>query len=109
MANLTDAFGAVHRRGWKPKSAKALIKAQGYQTSLAAAQRSERIHQLLPMVSRMRHSQNPEALLCAKALQEALSDMERLNEIELLIAGRGQMPDQNEKTLNEIVHVLARE
>lgn len=37
----------------------------------------------MPLVSGMRHSKNPAAIVCATVLQAAIRDLERLNDIEM--------------------------
>jgi hypothetical protein len=45
--------------------------------------RSQRITQLLPIVSGLRHSANAEARAVAEPLQATIRDLERLNDIEI--------------------------
>jgi hypothetical protein len=91
------------------KTASVLIKAQGYVASAAAARRSERINQLLPLVSQMRHSQNPEALRAAQALQDALADLELLNDVEMLLARRHDALNRAENVLKGLVDAFTRQ
>jgi hypothetical protein len=56
---------------------------QGKKLPVSVEARSRRITVLLPMVSSMRHSKNSAAIACATALQEAVRDLERLNDVEI--------------------------
>jgi hypothetical protein len=46
--------------------------------------RSRLITALLPLISGFRHSKNPVALAAATAIQAAICDLERLNDVEVL-------------------------
>ena len=56
---------------------------QGKQRPASVEVRSTRITVLMPMISGMRHSKNPAAILCATVLQAAVRDLERLNDVEM--------------------------
>jgi hypothetical protein len=61
------------------------------------------------MISGLRHSKDPDALLCAQALQDVLVDLQRLNDAECLIAQRGQALDQMDTLLRGVVDAITRE
>jgi len=56
---------------------------QGKKMPASVLARSLRITALLPMVSAMRHSKNSAAATCSTVLQEAIRDLERVNDIEM--------------------------
>ena len=56
---------------------------QGRPRPTSVEVRSTQITELMPMVSGMRHSKNPAAIVCATVLQAAIRDLERLNDVEM--------------------------
>lgn len=80
-----------------------------FQPPDSVLRRQARIAQLLPMVSALRQSRDPDAILCAQALQAALVDMQRLNDAEQMIAQRGLQLAEMDETLKGIVNALTRD
>jgi hypothetical protein len=68
--------------------------------------RSARISLLLPLLSQLRHASNTEARNTAYPLQNALRDLDRLNDIEMLCR---QADDETGPTLwLRIIKILER-
>ena len=71
--------------------------------------RTALISQLLPIISGFRHSQNLEARNTAALLQSAVRDLERLSDVELLLAQYNELPMASEAFFSRLYGIFSRE
>jgi hypothetical protein len=95
----------------KPKSNGLGYKGKKRPESVDA--RSVRISQLLPLVSGLRHAKDPDAKACAVVLQEAICDLERLNDIEMRCSQYNEDPlrpvgGPSEELFEKLNEILSR-